>query len=287
MFGYVKPQPPELLVKEYELYKATYCGICRAMKRHCGTLSPLTLNYDSVLLALVRMLYIGEEPIAAAPARCIAHPFKKRPMLKENSALVYTARAFSLLAFHKLDDDAYDERLVRRLAASVAKCAVRRATLGEDTRQLSQIAIEKLTEIRRLEGERCESPDIPASLFGDLLGAIFSFGLYGNDALVTRTLGFHLGRFIFCADAAEDFERDVKSGAYNPYVLSYGKELTEENRATIKRALLVECTLLSQAVELLPFEKSKTIENIIKNIIYKGLVNRISFLDEVSKGETK
>ena len=287
MFGYVKPQPPELLVKEYELYKATYCGICRAMKRHCGTLSPLTLNYDSVLLALVRMLYIGEEPISAAPARCIAHPLKKRPMLKENSAIVYTARAFSLLAFHKLDDDAYDERLVRRLAASVAKCAVRRAAKGEDTRSLSEIATEKLSEIRQLECEGCDSPDIPASLFGDLLGAIFSEGLYGNDALVTRTLGFHLGRFIFCADAAEDFSRDVKSGAYNPYVLSYGKELTKENRATIKRALLVECTLLSSAVELLPFEKSKTIENIIKNIIYKGLVNRISFLDEVSKGETK
>ena len=287
MFGYVKPQPPELLVKEYELYKATYCGICRAMKRHCGTLSPLTLNYDSVLLALVRMLYIGEEPIAAAPARCIAHPLKKRPMLKENSALEYTARAFSLLAYHKLDDDAYDERPLRRIGASLAKCAVKGATKAKDVEMLSELAVEKLSEIRRLEGERCESPDIPASLFGDLLGAIFSEGLCGKDALVTRTLGFHLGRFIFCADAAEDFERDVKSGAYNPYVLSYGKELTKENRATIKRALLVECTLLSQAVELLPFEKSKTIENIIKNIVYKGLVNRISFLDEVSKGETK
>ena len=287
MFGYVKPQPPELLVKEYELYKATYCGICRAMKKHCGPLSPLTLNYDSVLLALVRMLYMGDEPIEAAPARCIAHPFKKRPMLKENSALVYTARAFSLLAFHKLDDDAYDERLLRRLAASVAKCAVRRSARESDITELSKIAIEKLTEIRRLETEGCDSPDIPASLFGDLLGAIFSEGLDGKDAILTRTLGFHLGRFIFCADAAEDFSRDARMGAYNPYVLSFGKELTAENRATIKRALLVECTMLSQAVELLPFEKSKTIENIIKNIIYKGLVKRISFLDDVSEGETK
>ena len=287
MFGYVKPQPPELLVKEYELYKATYCGICRAMKRHCGALSPLTLNYDSVLLALVRMLYIGDEPISAAPARCIAHPLKKRPMLNENSALEYTAHAFSLLAFHKLDDDAYDERLLRRIGASLAKCAVRRATKCEEVKSLSEIASEKLSEIRRLEREGCESPDIPASLFGDLLGAIFSFGLDGKDALVTRTLGFHLGRFIFCADAAEDFSRDVKRGAYNPYVLSYGKELTAQMRATIKRALLIECTLLSRAVELLPFEKSKTIENIIKNIIYKGLVNRISFLDDEPKGETK
>lgn len=287
MFGYVKPEPPELLVKEYELYKATYCGICRAMKGHCGAFSSLTLNYDSVLLALVRMLYLEEEPITAKPRRCIAHPLKKRAMLDENTALVYTARAFSLLAYHKLDDDAYDERRLRRLAASLAKCAVRGPVRDGELATLSKIATEKLSEIRRLEAERCDSPDIPASLFGDLLGEIFSFGLDGKDALLTRTIGFHLGRFIFCADAAEDIIRDVKSGAYNPYVLSYGTELTKENRATIKRALLVECTLLSQAVELLPFEKSKTIENIIKNIVYKGLVNRISFLDDVSEGETK
>ena len=30
MFGYVKPAYPELLVKEYELYRAVYCGICEA-----------------------------------------------------------------------------------------------------------------------------------------------------------------------------------------------------------------------------------------------------------------
>ena len=36
MFGYVKPVVGELLVKEHEFYKATYCGICRAMKKHTG-----------------------------------------------------------------------------------------------------------------------------------------------------------------------------------------------------------------------------------------------------------
>ena len=33
MFGYVKPVVSELLVKEHEFYKATYCGICRSMKK--------------------------------------------------------------------------------------------------------------------------------------------------------------------------------------------------------------------------------------------------------------
>ena len=56
MFGYVKPDKAELLVKEYEFYRATYCGVCRAMKKYTGVLSNVGLSYDSVALALVRML---------------------------------------------------------------------------------------------------------------------------------------------------------------------------------------------------------------------------------------
>ena len=51
MFGYVKPVADELLVREHEFYRAAYCGICRAMKKHTGCLSNVTLSYDSVLLA--------------------------------------------------------------------------------------------------------------------------------------------------------------------------------------------------------------------------------------------
>ena len=63
MFGYVKPVVGEMLVREHEFYKATYCGICRAMKKHTGALSNVTLSYDSVFLALMRMLYIPAPPL--------------------------------------------------------------------------------------------------------------------------------------------------------------------------------------------------------------------------------
>ena len=72
MFGYVKPVTAELLVKDYEFYRATYCGVCRAMKKHTGALSNVTLSYDSVLLALVRMLYVPDSDISAKMRRCIA-----------------------------------------------------------------------------------------------------------------------------------------------------------------------------------------------------------------------
>jgi hypothetical protein len=98
--------------------------------------------------------------------------------------------------------------------------------------------------------------------------------------LVTQQCGYYLGKFIYAADAAEDYEKDRKSGSYNPYVLAYGgAPLTDENRATVKCALLLECTNLGRAIELLPYGSLATIESIIKNIIYLGLVKRISFLD--------
>ena len=50
VFGYVKPVKAELLMKEYDFYRATYCGICRAMKKHTGIFSNATLTYDSVFL---------------------------------------------------------------------------------------------------------------------------------------------------------------------------------------------------------------------------------------------
>ncbi len=280
MFGYVKPYPAELLVKEYEFYKATYCGICRSMKKHTGAFSNVLHSYDSVFLALVRMLYIDESKIDAKKKKCIAHPFKSRPMLVENEALEYTARAFGILTYYKLKDDLSDEKLLRKMAISILRPIFSGAKKKAGLTELAEVVSDRLLRIGALEEERCGSVDEPAKLFGELLGEIFAFGLEGADRTVTYACGYHLGKFIYAADAAEDYDRDVKSGSYNPYVILYeGKPLTKENRATIKCALLMECRGIEGAVNLLPFGNLRTIENILKNIIYVGLPRRIEFLD--------
>ena len=286
MFGYVKPVLGDLLVKEHDFYKATYCGICRAMKKHTGTISNVTLSYDSVFLALVRMLYIPDSDFAAEKRRCIAHPMTKRPMLKENDALEYTARAFAILTYYKLKDDLSDEGGLKRLGAAAVRPVVALAKSKSAIPELSEIVADRLAKITALEKEGCPSVDGPAGLFGELLGEIFSYGLPESDRLVPYEVGNHLGRFIYAADAAEDYEKDVKSGSYNPYVILYGsKPLTAENRASIKCGLLLECKRIEAAVNLLPFGKRATIEGIINNIIYLGLVKRIEFLDGEGKDE--
>ena len=284
MFGYVKPYHPELLVKDYEFYKASYCGVCRAMKRHTGVLSNVTLSYDSVFLALVRMLYVPDEKIAAKKARCVAHPFKSRPMLLENEATEYTARAFAILTYYKMLDDLHDEKLMKRVARRTLKPILSHAKKKANLTELSDKAAEKLAAITALEDAKCKSVDEPAHLFGELLGEIFCFGLEKEARLVTYSCGYHLGRFIYAIDAAEDYDEDRKSGSYNPYVELYeGAELSDENKASIKCALLLECKKIEGAVNLMPFENRVTIQNIIENIIYDGLVRRMSFLDGEEK----
>ena len=286
MFGYVKPVVGEMLVREHEFYKATYCGICRAMKRHTGGLSNVTLSYDSVFLALVRMLYLPDGDFAAEARRCIAHPTKKRPMLKENAAIEYTARAFGVLTYYKIKDDLADERGIKRLGIGAVRPISAAANLRADLPELSSSVSSRLDEISRLEEEKCSSVDMPATIFGEMLGEIFAYGLPRSDRLVPYQVGYHLGRFIYAADAAEDYYKDRENGSYNPYLLQYcNADLTEENRQTIKCALLLECKKLESAVNLLPFGTRATIENIINNIIYLGLVKRIDFLDRDGKGE--
>ncbi len=284
MFGYVKPVPAELLVKDYDFYRATYCGICRAMKAHTGALSNATLSYDSVALALVRMLFIPDSEISADMKHCIAHPFKRRCMLNENSAIEYTARAFAVLTYYKALDDLADEGTGRKILTLPLRPILASASRRADIPDISAVIKAKLDEISRLEAEKCKSVDIPASFFGELLGELFSGGLSGSDAVVAREFGASLGRFIYAADAAEDYAEDIKTGKYNPYALLYeSKPLTRENKESIKCALILECRRMEAAVNLMPFGNRATIENIIRNIIYLGLPKRIGFLDADEK----
>lgn len=281
MFGYVKPDIKDLLVKEHEFYKSTYCGICRSMKKHTGGLSIATITYDSVFLALVRMAYIPDSELGSSMRRCIAHPMKKRCMLTDNSAIEYTARAFAILSYYKMKDDLSDEGLLKRMLVSATRPILSHAKKKADLTALADIVRDRLQKIAVIEKERRSSIDEPAELFGELLGEIFSYGLEGADRLVTYECGFHLGKFILLADAIDDYASDLKSGKYNPYVIAYGgAKLTRENKQNVKTALLIECKKLESAINLIPFGNKITIENIVRNIIYLGLTKRIEFLDK-------
>lgn len=277
MFGYIKPYSPELLVKEYELYRAVYCGVCRSMQNNTGRLSSLALSYDIVFLAFVRFLLTGDE-ISTEKRRCIVHCTNKRLIAKQNDTLVYCARVYAVLGYGKLKDDIEDGGFFRKIRDLLALPVMARA---RKLAALDTLGEEIFSRLEKLSSAECESAsgEISADLFGEILGLVFSYELDEKYKDLAYGIGYHTGRFIYFADAAEDFEEDCKKDEYNPYRILYGDTLTEENKREIRISLTLELDELAQKIELLPYENRVSEENIIKNTVYFGMPKRLSFLE--------
>ena len=46
MFGYIAINKAEMKFKDYDVYQAYYCGLCRRLKECYGKRGQLTLSYD-------------------------------------------------------------------------------------------------------------------------------------------------------------------------------------------------------------------------------------------------
>lgn len=288
MFGYVRVYNPEMKMREYEYYRAAYCGLCRALGHCTGCASRLALSYDAVFLALVRMALSGERP-EFVRRRCAVHPTKKRLEMKPGEQLDFCARASALLTYHKLRDDRSDERGLRRSRAAagliLARPARRRAAAalpGLDGR-IEDI----LVELSELERGRCESVDRPAALFGAITEEILAYSLEGDTAAVARKIGRHIGKWIYIVDALDDLAHDVERGRYNPFSCLWGGEIPAASRESVRAALtheLIEAGLGFDLIDYSPFEDD-TLRGVISNIIYIGMPRRAD--DIINSGRTR
>ena len=77
-----------------------------------------------------------------------------------------------------------------------------------------------LEELDALERENCSSLDRTADTFARLLQSAAPAG--GVRGRVLSQLLYHLGRWIYLADARDDLEEDKLAGRYNPVAARYG-----------------------------------------------------------------
>lgn len=278
MFGYVKPVRAELKVKEYELYRSVYCGLCVSMKKRVSCVSRLTLSYDFVFLALLRMS-LSHEVGRLERQRCIAHPSKKRAVLVDSHELDVCAALSVLLTFCKLRDDLADERGLKkigvRLLMPAASGMKKKAGMRCDFGDLEARLVGHLNALYELERANNRSLDAAADRFGDFMRDVTAFG-YAPDSLegrIAAELGRHIGRFIYIVDAADDLGDDLKSGAYNPFILPDGDtlEVFRQNAESLRASLTMELIGIEAALELIDFSAVPEYGEIIKNIIYLGL----------------
>ena len=255
MFGYVMASLSELNKDQRNRYSSVYCGICRHIRQVACNVARLGLSYDLAFLALLLMsLYEPEEQ--TGKHACMLHPFRA---FTENSYVRYAAEMNVLLLYYKGLDDVADEnkltakKMVRLLAPSVQEIEKAYPRQAEAVKTC-------LAELSSLEQANCPDLDQVAGCFGRLLAEIF---VYRQDHWeeTLRQLGFALGRFIYLADAAVDYEKDKRKNRYNPFV-AMGRE---ENFEELLVLAMGRCV---KFYEHLPLVQDKAI---LDNILYSGV----------------
>lgn len=287
MFGYVKLQSSELLVREYELYKAIYCGVCRAMKKKTGCLSSFSLSYDFVFLSVVRMVMSDDRELKCEKHRCIAHPIKPRNMIV-NDSIDYSARSAAVLSYLKVKDDIADSGFIKRIALYSVLPYISLAKARANLPMLLSEAKEDIRELSENEKKKCASVDCVADIFGRLLGRIFSFDMDSERADIAQKIGYRLGKIIYELDALDDYPRDVRKKNYNPYACLYGYDgLSRLQADSIKCAVTLELYELEKQINRIDFSGRDAAEHIIKNVLYLGLVSELERICKKYNGTVK
>ena len=270
MFGYIRIAKPELKVKEYEMYKAIYCSLCKNLGHSYGFLSRLTLSYDFTFLALLNMS-LSDECVGVERKRCAFNPLKKCNYCKGADFLEMPSAAAMIMLYYKIADNIADEKgfkklgymILRPFFGSARKKAVRRFPM------LESIVSEYINTQALLEKDDCRDMDKAADPTAKALGEIFT--LCSDDGVQKRVLyrlGYCMGRYIYLLDAACDLKDDIKKGSYN--VLKNGSEgdTSKYIKDRVETQLYFCINEACKAFELLDIKKFKTI---LGNIIYLGL----------------
>ena len=264
MFGYIRVLKDELKIKEYNVFRAYYCGLCKTLKTEYGFFARMGLNYDSVFLSLLLSSVIGDKAIACGE-RCMANPIKKRPVMQKNQSLSYSAGVMMILAMLKLKDNIRDEKSVKAMITYALLWRARRK-LMKRYGDLYQKCNEHINTLSGLETAKCTSVDEAAHAFAKVTETVFVPDFIEEESTrrILSHMGYLLGRVIYLFDAFEDKEQDQKNGSYNPYLLAESVPSGEE----FENAITFTLSAIASDYELLTLRYNKPI---LDNIIYLGL----------------
>lgn len=279
MFGYVRPYSSELLVKEYEQYKAVYCELCRVLGKEYGWLARFSLSYDCTFYAMLALAVSGGS-LSECRGRCAANPLKKCRYLPSAGEEYKKAAALSvLLTYHKLRDDRDDEGFWKSLGCRLLLPLVSRKAKKAKSRypflaECAEQAMESQQEAEKQQAgvDQCAEPT------AHLLSVLFRElgGENAGQSAALEQFGYFLGRWVYLMDAADDLKKDCAEGKFNPFLVRLGlsgkRELSPEEQRTAEeacnRALNATMAMLLPPLNLISMENFGPI---IENVAQKGL----------------
>ena len=221
MFGYLQIHKDELKVKEYEAYKSVYCGLCKQLGRDYGFLTRLILSYDCTFYAIL-LMSLKRSCTGFSDGRCKFNPLKKCKFVDCKDNAYSKASALSVIsAYYKVVDDIDDSGFFKRIALKIAKPFFGRRQKKAARRfpELKNIVSEMMKNQKAVENDELVTIDKAANPTAKMISDLAA--LEGGNDLQKRVLsefGYQIGRWVYLIDAADDYEKDKKSGNFNPFI---------------------------------------------------------------------
>lgn len=291
MFGYVKPDKPELKIKDYETYKAIYCSLCRTLGKEYGLLARFLLTYDAAFYALLKKSVLQAKPDCAYKGVCRFNPLKKCNYIDTDSYLKDAAALTVIMFYYKVLDNINDGKPLKRLASRLVYPYIK-IKFNKAVKKYSKyndIIKASTDEQARIENEKTDSIDIAAHPTAISLQKILSDGIKDEtQKRIVERIGYCLGRWVYLMDAFDDLENDIKTGAYNPFALKYKLDksfLTGDNKAIeddIIKSIRLTANETGLALELLDKNCYKPL---IENIIFDGMEAELMKIIKKKRGD--
>ena len=270
MFGYVVIDKPNILIKDYQTYRAYYCGLCKAIGKQNGNLMRFSLNYDIVLLALLGYNYEEKTP-EFCDGRCVVHPIgKKLTYVKRSDIFDRIADINVILGYYKLLDDVIDEGKHRALKGGF------KPKYNKAKKRLPEFDKAQERGYERLRNQEKEGADIRilSETFGIMLSAAGDALTDKCDKLLREFL-FYIGQWIYVIDAFDDVKKDSEKNNFNPFLSKYkGEDGTIDTEGAEREAREICFDCIDRAIECYDKMHVTVSEGPLSNIVYLGLKQR-------------
>lgn len=160
-----------------------------------------------------------------------------------------------ILAWWQIQDHIADSGFFRSLKYRVASLFLARPyrRAAEARPEFDRATRSQLEKLAALESENCVSIDLPADTFAELLAAAADAVKEDRRRRILRQMLYHLGRWIYLVDAADDLKRDTASGNYNPLIPRFdlrSDALDPDSREVFAQTLDHSIRLMATAYEL-------------------------------------
>ncbi|MCM1306423.1 MAG: DUF5685 family protein [Firmicutes bacterium] len=280
MFGYVIPDKNNMYIKDFNVFQAFYCGLCKALHKTGSEVTRLCTNYDITFYNVLIHCLAGSE-VKFERKLCVYNGKKKVIVVPDEISLKMADLA-AMLVYYNAEDDVHDGKKSRALIKW--RLALRKRKAAKRLPKIDALMKDSFKRLNALEKENCDSIDRVADCFASLMRDI-TRELVKTDSDIDD-FTYNLGRMVYLLDAVDDVEKDCKKHRYNPLLLNYGecenkREYLEKNKDEL--AFLLNSTY-NKMVGSYNRMNIVLYEGVLSNTVYLGIKMQ---MERLLKGDEK